>query len=203
MDQTIRTDRTGGRAPRAGAARATRAALCFEVPVRSHKIAVGSRRHPPMTRRSVGRYEVVAEIGDGAMGRVYRAQDPVVRRPVAIKTVKSEYLTKVTKDEYLRRLAPTASLPSAPPSAPAPPPSPLARRAERDRGRQVGGPDPRPCRPRGGADVALRAGAQGRREGEGPLGPPPHLRERPLRRSPARGRSLAPPGRWDAPLEAS
>jgi serine/threonine protein kinase len=40
-----------------------------------------------------GRYEVVAEVGDGAMGRVYKARDPVVKRFVAIKTIKSEYLT--------------------------------------------------------------------------------------------------------------
>jgi len=50
-----------------------------------------------------GRYEVLEEIGDGAMGRVYRAWDPVVRRTVAIKTVKSEYLARDTADEYLRR----------------------------------------------------------------------------------------------------
>ena len=50
-----------------------------------------------------GRYEVVDEIGDGAMGRVYRGFDPLVRRVVAIKTVRSEHLTKNTADEYLRR----------------------------------------------------------------------------------------------------
>ena len=50
-----------------------------------------------------GRYESRGEIGDGAMGRVHRGFDPLVRRPVAIKTVKSEYLTRDTRDEYLRR----------------------------------------------------------------------------------------------------
>ncbi len=35
-----------------------------------------------------GRYEVLAEIGDGAMGRVYAAWDPAVSRKVAVKTVK-------------------------------------------------------------------------------------------------------------------
>ncbi len=50
-----------------------------------------------------GRYEVVAEVGDGAMGRVYKARDPVVKRFVAIKTIKSEYLTRDQAEEYLKR----------------------------------------------------------------------------------------------------
>src|SRR6185503_10204733 len=56
-----------------------------------------------MEMQSFDRYEAREEIGDGAMGRVYRGFDPLVRRPVAIKTVKSEYLTKDTREEYLRR----------------------------------------------------------------------------------------------------
>jgi TonB family protein len=50
-----------------------------------------------------GRYEVQAELGDGAMGRVYRAWDPSVSRIVAVKTVKHEYLTSDTTAEYMRR----------------------------------------------------------------------------------------------------
>ena len=50
-----------------------------------------------------GRYEVIDEIGDGAMGRVYRAFDPAVSRLVAVKTVKTEYLTRDTAEEYLKR----------------------------------------------------------------------------------------------------
>ncbi|HSF04095.1 MAG TPA: serine/threonine-protein kinase, partial [Solirubrobacterales bacterium] len=60
---------------------------------------------PPAPRgpRSFGRYEVVEEIGNGAMGRVYRGFDPLVRRSVAIKTVRSEHLATGSADEYLRR----------------------------------------------------------------------------------------------------
>jgi serine/threonine-protein kinase len=53
--------------------------------------------------KTFGRYEAHAEIGDGAMGRVYRGFDPMVGRFVAIKTVKAEYLTRETRSEYLRR----------------------------------------------------------------------------------------------------
>jgi serine/threonine-protein kinase len=50
-----------------------------------------------------GRYEVIDEVGDGAMGRVFRAWDPAVNRVVAVKTVKAETLTPDTADEYLKR----------------------------------------------------------------------------------------------------
>ncbi len=50
-----------------------------------------------------GRYEVLAEIGDGAMGRVYSAWDPRVSRVVAVKTVKAELLSSDTAAEYLKR----------------------------------------------------------------------------------------------------
>jgi eukaryotic-like serine/threonine-protein kinase len=56
-----------------------------------------------MTPEKFGRYEVQAEIGDGAMGRVYRGFDPLARRMVAIKTIKSELLTKNASEEYVRR----------------------------------------------------------------------------------------------------
>ena len=50
-----------------------------------------------------GRYEVLAELGDGAMGRVYSAWDPAVTRVVAIKTIKTERLPKQHSGEYLER----------------------------------------------------------------------------------------------------
>jgi TonB family protein len=56
-----------------------------------------------MIPEKFGRYEVLGELGDGAMGRVYRAFDPIVRRTVAVKTIKSEYLSKDEAPEYLRR----------------------------------------------------------------------------------------------------
>ena len=40
-----------------------------------------------MNSSKIGRYEIVAEIGRGAMGVVYKALDPVLDRTVAIKTI--------------------------------------------------------------------------------------------------------------------
>jgi serine/threonine-protein kinase len=37
--------------------------------------------------RKVGRYEILAKVGQGAMGAVFRAQDPTIRRVVALKVI--------------------------------------------------------------------------------------------------------------------
>jgi serine/threonine-protein kinase len=67
-----------------------------------HNPARSLRAVPPLLK-TFGRYEAHVEIGDGAMGRVYRGFDPMVGRFVAIKTVKAEYLTRETRAEYLKR----------------------------------------------------------------------------------------------------
>jgi TonB family protein len=56
-----------------------------------------------MIPQRFGRYEVLTEVGEGAMGRVYTAWDPAVGRVVAVKTVKRELLTREAAPEFLRR----------------------------------------------------------------------------------------------------
>lgn len=49
--------------------------------------------------RQLGRYEVISELGQGAMGVVYKARDPLIDRVVAIKTINLG-LAQEDKEEY-------------------------------------------------------------------------------------------------------
>ena len=56
---------------------------------------------------TVGRYEVLSELGQGAMGIVYKAKDPRINRMVAIKTIRfadefEEAKIKEVKERFLR-----------------------------------------------------------------------------------------------------
>jgi eukaryotic-like serine/threonine-protein kinase len=51
----------------------------------------------------LGRYEIVAELGKGAMGVVYRANDPMLNRVLAIKTINTEEAGHEGMAEYEAR----------------------------------------------------------------------------------------------------
>ena len=52
----------------------------------------------------IGRYEVRRLLGAGAMGSVYLADDPKIKRKVAVKTVKLDALrSEADRHEYMMR----------------------------------------------------------------------------------------------------
>ena len=55
------------------------------------------------TGQTIGRYRVEGLVGAGAMGEVYRAYDPVIDRPVAIKILRPELMADSGSMQWLER----------------------------------------------------------------------------------------------------
>jgi serine/threonine-protein kinase len=53
--------------------------------------------------QTIGRYRIDATLGAGAMGEVYRAYDPLIDRPVAIKVVRPELISGGGSEQWLQR----------------------------------------------------------------------------------------------------
>jgi eukaryotic-like serine/threonine-protein kinase len=53
--------------------------------------------------KNIGRYEIIDELGHGAMGSVFRAKDPAMDRIVAVKTILSGALAGEQSGEYRQR----------------------------------------------------------------------------------------------------
>lgn len=58
----------------------------------------------------LGRYEILGEIGRGAMGVVYRGWDPQLERPVAIKAIRADAVSGGTEEEIIARFLREAKL---------------------------------------------------------------------------------------------
>ncbi|HXK12654.1 MAG TPA: protein kinase [Vicinamibacteria bacterium] len=62
-----------------------------------------------MSLRQVGKYRIVEKLGQGAMGEVFRAQDPDLERPVAIKIIAGKLSGDEKARERFRREAKAAA----------------------------------------------------------------------------------------------
>ena len=79
------------------------ATMIFGTSGGGHPGDIGATLMDMDTKPTLGRYEVVDELGRGAMGVVYKGEDPKIHRTVAIKTVKLSDFDEDILDEMKER----------------------------------------------------------------------------------------------------
>ncbi len=93
----------GERIPKLKGAEAT---MIFGAAGAGHPGDIGATLINNDIKPTLGRYEVVSELGRGAMGIVYKGEDPQIHRTVAIKTVRlsdfDESMVKEMKERFFR-----------------------------------------------------------------------------------------------------
>jgi len=74
------------------------------IPLGGDKVSAVRGGLQPLWRsvEQIGRYRILDELGRGATGIVYRAQDPAIGRIIAIKTIRLSDFTDETERDRLR-----------------------------------------------------------------------------------------------------
>jgi tRNA A-37 threonylcarbamoyl transferase component Bud32 len=102
--------RRSARATRQGNAADTPAAP--PVSVSQHTLAdpASADDTRPPAHGQLGPYRLLGVVGQGGMGTVYRAEDPVLQRAVAIKVIRKEHLCDETRQRFLQEARNAARL---------------------------------------------------------------------------------------------